>query len=111
MGQQSFRTMESELNTIIRSQPEGVKGRMYLAKLYTAIEAYDEAQILLLEALAVQPNNFRIYLSLTKLGMERGRWNEALVSIKRAKRKAGFSGVSINEDRIEEIRQKALSNN
>ncbi len=109
MHQQYFQKMQSELNDLIRIRPDAVKARIYLAKLYTAVGAYSEAEVLLNDALSVQPNNFKIYLGLMKLRMEQGRWDEALAYVKSAKRKAGFSGLSINEDLIEQIREKAKS--
>ncbi len=109
MSQQYFQQMQSELNDMIRIRPDGVKARMHLAKLYTAIQAYDEAEVLLNDALSVQPNNFKIYLGLMKLRMEQRRWNEALAYVKKAKRAAGFSGLSINQDLIDQIRSKAKS--
>jgi tetratricopeptide (TPR) repeat protein len=109
MHQQYFQKMQSELNDMIRVRPDAVKARIYLAKLYTAIQAYSEAEVLLNDALSVQPNNFKIYLGLMKLRMEQGRWDDALVYVKKAKRKAGFSGLSINEDVINQIRSRAKS--
>ena len=107
MGQQYFQQMQEELNSMIRIRPDGVKPRLYLAKLYTAVQAYDEAEVLLGEAMAVQPQNFSIYLGLMKLRMEQGRWDEAWKYLKTAKSKAGYSGLSINEDLVEQIRAKA----
>ena len=107
MGQQDFQIMQSELNHIIRMQPKGVKARLYLAKLYTALQAYDEAEVLLRDALAVQPQNFRIYLGLMKLRMEQGRWSDAWEYLQTAKSKAGYSGISVNTDLVEQIRAKA----
>jgi hypothetical protein len=109
MGMTYFRQMESELSDMIAIRPDGVKARMHLAKLYTAIEEYAQAEKLLEDARAVQPKNFRIYLGLMKLRMEQGRWDEALVYVKKAKRTAGFSGLSVNEDLIDQIRSKAKS--
>ena len=110
MGIGYFRDMESDLNTIISNRSDSVKASMHLAKLYTAIEQYDEAEKLLEDASAVQPKNFRIYLGLMKLRMEQGRWDDALDFVKKAKRTAGYSGLSINEDLIDSIKQKAKSN-
>jgi tetratricopeptide (TPR) repeat protein len=107
MGMTQFRLMESELQIIIASRPDAVKARMYLAKLYTAVAAYEEAEVLLEEARIAQPKNFRIYLGFTKLRMEQGRWEDAMRSVKKAKRTAGFSGLSINEDLIDQIQEKA----
>lgn len=107
MSQQYFQQMQSELNTMIRMRPDGVKPRMYLAKLYTAVQAYDEAEVLLKDALAVQPQNFRIYLGLMKLRMEQGRWDEAWKYLITAKSKAGYSGLSINQDLVDQLKQKA----
>lgn len=107
LSNQQFQQIQEELNNMIRIRPDGVKPRIYLAKLYTAVQAYDEAEVLLGEALAVQPQNFRIYLGLMKLRMEQGRWDDAWRYLKTAKSKAGYSGLSINQDLVDQLKQKA----
>ncbi len=107
MGLSTFRTMEAELQRMIQYRPDGVKARLYLAKLYTAISEYDLAEIILKEAKLAQPQNYLVDIGFMKLRMEQGQWDEALQWLKRAKRHAGFTGVRINRDLEKKIRQQA----
>lgn len=103
MGIGYFHQMEEELNTLVQRRPDGIKPLLYLAKLYTAVQEYDQAEDLLLKALTIQPQDFRIYLGLLTLRMEQGRWSDASKYVQIAKKKAGYSGLIINEELIQKI--------
>lgn len=106
MGLATFRTMEAELNRMIEANEEGVQAHIYLATLYTALQQYNLAEVVLNTAIERQPNNYRIYLAFAKLRMEQGRWNDAWSLVKQAKRTAGYTGVQINNNLLQQIKEK-----
>ncbi len=102
-----YNALQRDLNRMIRERPDGVKPRVYLAKLYTMLEAYSEAEVLLRDALRQQPKNFQIYLGLMDLYREQGNYDAALRMLNKAKRRAGFSGVEINKELSDSLKRKA----
>ncbi len=87
--------LQNDLNRIIKQRPDGIKPRLYLARLYTMLGAYHEAEVLLNDAKKLQPKNFRVYLGFMELFREQGDLAAADRMLDKAKRTAGFTGVQI----------------
>ena len=109
MTNEQFNALQSELNFMIDSRPDSIKPRLYLARLYMLIGAFEPSEVLLQKALIHQPNNYRIYISMAQLHMEKEEWPQALYYLKKAKRKAGFTGVQLNDDLIKTVEERARS--
>ncbi len=110
MSTEEFDRLQNELDQIITWAPDGVKARLYLARLYMLLGAYEPAAILLEDAKDAQSNNYLVYVGMSQLSMEKGDWPLAAYYLKKAKRKAGFSGVQIDSALLSTIEGRAVGN-
>ncbi|MCA9371246.1 MAG: hypothetical protein KC680_04765, partial [Candidatus Peregrinibacteria bacterium] len=100
---EEFSQLQNELNEMIVLRPDGIKARLYLARLYTLLGAYEPAEKLLEDARAIQPNNYLISIGLSQVSMTKEDWPHAWYYLKQAKRKAGFTGVQLDEETMEMV--------
>lgn len=107
MGQTEFNQLQNELNHMTMLRPDGIKPRLYLARLYTVLGAYEPALTLLQQVEQVLPNNFKIYIAYAQLYMEQEDWPKAWYYLKKAKRKAGYTGVQLDEALLNTVKEKA----
>ncbi len=104
-----FNALQAELNHMIQVRPDGIKPRLYLARLYMLLGAYEPAQELLEQAAEIQSNNYLVYVGLAQLHIEQNNWPQALFYLKKAERKAGFTGVQMNQQLMQTVEANTRS--
>lgn len=99
--------IEKELRRIIEGNPQGVKARLELAKLYLQSHRQNEASALLNEAVALQPYRAELWATRAAVAVQEERWEAAAHFYERAILLAGNVFPDINFTYVADIFAKA----